>query len=263
MLIESKNEYIPSLTRLWNEVFGDSEEYIKLFFNKAYYDCEIFAHFDGDTIASAFYLLKCSIKYDGKVYNGRYLYAAATLPEYRGKGLMSELIREAVSYGKNKKLDFIALVPADDGLYDYYGRFGFCEAMYKYRLNINKSTATMRSFREISESDEFGKIRNTADCNMLVYNKIGSEYAFDCLRFIGTRVFAVSDNSFYAEGEELFCGGTDCVIDARMLINNLCSETEVFTNVSLENAEKIRNGMVYNFRNDVDFKDIYMNIALD
>lgn len=263
MLIESRNEYIPSLTELWHRVFGDSEEYIKLFFDKAYYDCECFAEIDGEKIISAFYLLKCCIKSDGNTYNGRYLYAAATLPEYRSKGTMSKLIRQAIIYCKSQDLDFIALVPADDGLYDYYSRFHFAEAMYKYRLKIDSPTSTMRSFGVINGADEFCKIRNTADCDMLVYNKIGTEYAFNCLRYSGTEIFALSDNAYYAVGEELFCGDNKDIGIAGTLINNLCGETEIFTNIALDGAEKIRNGMIYSFRNDVKFKDIYMNIALD
>ena len=122
MLIESKEKYIPSLLDLWKKVFGDSEEYIRLFFDKAYFDSECFAVIEEDKVISAFYLLKCSIKFNGEVYCGRYLYAAATLPDYRGKGLMSELINEALKYCESHNLDFIALVPADDGLYDYYDR---------------------------------------------------------------------------------------------------------------------------------------------
>ena len=38
---------------------------------------------------------------------------------------------------------------------------------------------------------------------------------------------------------------------------------KIYTNYPFKNAVKIRNGMIYNFRDDIEFKDIYMNIALD
>ncbi len=263
MLIESNVKYIPSLVDLWNKVFGDSEEYISLFFDKAYYDSECFAEITDGKIVSAFYLLKCTIKYEGKEYCGRYLYAAATLPEYRGKGIMSKLIKEAIIYGKSHNLDFIALVPADNGLYDYYGRFGFVDSMYKYEYSINKEFATMRAYREITDSDEFSKIRNSADCNMMIYNDICNEYAFRCLQFAGTRVFSLSENAYYIEGEELFCVDKDFNYVTDTLINNICGESVIYTNCNIDGAEKIRNGMIYNFNGDLKFKDIYMNIALD
>jgi GNAT superfamily N-acetyltransferase len=92
MLIQEKDKYISSLISLWHSVFGDETDYIKLFFKEAYFDSECFAEIIEDEPVSALYLLKCIIKCDGKIYRGRYLYAAATLPEYRGKGLMSKLM---------------------------------------------------------------------------------------------------------------------------------------------------------------------------
>ena len=260
MLIKSKEEYTSSLIRLWNRVFGDDEDYIKLFFKEAYYDCECFGEIVADEVVSAFYLLKSSIKSGGKVYKGRYLYAAATLPECRGKGLMAKLIGEAIAYAEDENLDFIALVPADDGLYDYYGRFGFKQAMYKYKYHTVNHTATMRAYREITDGKEFSEIRNSESRDMLIYNDVCNRYAFECLRFSSIRVFYLSDNAYYAEGEELFCSDKDMAMN---LINNLCGESVIYTNCDLDKAEKIRNGMIFAVKENVKLKDIYMNIALD
>ena len=260
MLIKEKDKYIPSLINLWHKVFGDETDYIKLFFKDAYFDSECFAEVVDDETVSAFYLLKCVIKCDGKIYRGRYLYAAATLSEYRGKGLMSKLINEALDYAEEEKLDFIALVPADDGLYNYYGRFGVKESMYKYKYPIKNDTATMRAYREITDSEEFCKIRNSVDCNMLSYNDICNKYAFECLSYSGTRVFYLSDNAYYAEGEELFCSDKESAMN---LINNLCGETVIYSNCPIENSEKVRNGMVYCLNDNLKNKEFYMNIALD
>lgn len=260
MLIETKDKYIDSLIKLWNKVFGDDEDYIKLFFKDAYYDCECFAEIYDDEVVSAFYLLKCIIKLDGKIYNGRYLYAAATLPEYRNKGLMGKLISEARDYFKTKNIDFVALVPANDGLYDYYGRFGFKEAMYKYKYQITHEASTMRAYREITDVKEFIKIRNSLNRDMLIYNDICNKYAFTCLRYWDTRTFYLNDSAYYIEGEELLCADRDVALS---LINNLSGESVVFTNCNIDSAEKIRNGMILSLKEDFNFKDIYMNIALD
>ena len=263
MLIKDKEKYIDSLITLWNRVFGDDEDYIKLFFKEVYFDGECFAETDGDKVVSAFYLLKCSIKCGGKIYFGRYLYAAATLPEYRGKGLMGRLIEEAENYVRAEKIDFIALVPANDSLYDYYGKFGFNESMYKYKLAINKETATLRAFREITDPEEFHGIRSSADCDMLVYNEVGNRYAFDCFKFMGSGIFSLDDRSYHIENEEFFSASDDFSDSADTLINNLIGERELFTNCALEGAEKIRNGMIFSSDEGFAFKDIYMNIALD
>ena len=260
MLIESKDKYVSTLTSLWNKVFDDSEDYIKLFFKEAYSDSHCFGKIVDDEVVSAFYLLKCIIKCGGKIYHGRYLYAAATLTEHRGRGLMSKLIKEAQDYAKKENLDFIALVPADDGLYGYYSGFDFIEAMYKFKLAIDNDTSTMRAYREIADGEEFCKIRSSAECDMLIYDDICNRYAFECMTFSGTRVFYLNDNSYYAEGEELLCCDEESAVN---LINNLSGESVIYTNCPLEKAEKIRNGMIYYLNDELKNKEIYMNIALD
>ena len=260
MLIKSDDKYIPSLVRLWQRVFGDSEEYIKLFFKEAYYDSECFAEIvDGEAV-SAFYLIKCHIRYAGKSYEGRYLYAAATLAQYRKNGLMSQLINEAKVYCKEKGIDFIALVPADDGLYSYYGRFGFSEAMYKYYFAINNQCVTLRAYREIDDADEFCRIRSSSE-GALFYDKKASDYAFECLRFSDNKIISVSDSSFYIDGEELFIG--EETASAENFLSSLGGERVIYSNRPLRDARRIRNGMLYCFNDELNNKEIYMNIALD
>lgn len=260
MLIKADKKYIPSLVKLWHNVFGDSEDYIRLFFKEAYYDGECFGEVIDGEVVSAFYLLKCSVRYAGKVYRGRYLYAAATVPEYRGKGLMSKLIREATAYCRQSGLDFIALVPAGDSLYDYYGRFGFCEAMYKFSFAINNEFVTLRAYREIDNPTEFYNIRSSAD-GLLFYDKAGSDYAFDCLNFSDNKVVSVSDDCFYIDGEELFVGSDES--SAQNFLNSLGGEKVIYSNKPLRNAEKVKNGMLYCFNDELKDKEFYMNIALD
>lgn len=260
MLIKSDKKYITSLIKLWNTVFGDSEEYIKLFFKEAYYDGECFGEIADGKVISAFYLLKCSVRYAGKTYEGRYLYAAATLPEYRGKGLMARLIGEAITYCKAAGLDFIALVPASDSLYDYYGRYGFVDAMHKYKFSINNEFVTLRAYREIEDAFEFYKIRSSAE-GVLFYDETASDYAYDCLNFSGNIITYIGEDSFYIDGEELFVGKNfDAAVN---FLSSLPGEKTIYSDKPLRNAEKLRNGMIYYFCDDLKNTDIYMNIALD
>ncbi len=260
MLIKSDEKHIPSLIKLWHEVFSDSEEYIKLFFKKAYFDGECFGEIVEGRVVSAFYLLRCSVRYAGKVYEGRYLYAAATLGQYRGKGLMSGLISEATAYCKNCGLSFIALVPASDSLYDYYSKFDFKEAMYKYRFVLSNDFVTLPLYREAENAHEFYKIRSSAE-STLVYGKIGCDYAFDCLDFLGKKVVLFGENSYYIDGEELFTG--DDKETAANFLSSLPGKRVIYSNKPLHSAEKVRNGMMYYFDSELKNKEIYMNIALD
>ena len=113
------------LQSLWETVFGDSRFVTDAFFAYAFDpDGCFYAERDGKAVA-ALYLLPV-LSGDTK---GFYLYAAATLPAYRGQGLMGSLIREALAYAE-KNAQFVYLCPAEDSLYAYYARFGFSQTLY-------------------------------------------------------------------------------------------------------------------------------------
>lgn len=103
---ENKNDII----KLWQEAFGDSEEDILFFINNVK-NAKCLAYYDNNSIASMLYLVDSS--------KGKYVYAACTLKEYRGKGYMSDLL----SYCKNQ-FDAVCLIPANEGLIEYYKNRG-------------------------------------------------------------------------------------------------------------------------------------------
>lgn len=261
MLINPDKKYIPSLTRLWANVFGDEEAYIGLFFKKAYFDSECFAEIRDGEIISALYLLKSHIRIGGKIYHGRYLYAAATDKDFRGRGIMTKLLHEAESYVRSIELDFIALVPAEDSLYDYYGRFGYKQLMYKYKIkSICPQSENVNSYKAVTKED-FYKYRSDNSCDMLFYNRTISAYAYDCLDYFDKRVAFLSDKSYYIDSQEIFCGDGDEKICTELLKS--ISTDIFFSNCDLSLGERVRNGMVLPINAQLENKEIYMNIALD
>lgn len=121
-----ENEEIRSqAVGLWKEAFGDSEEYIN-FFLDTHKGCTFVPLTDNGVLVSALYLI------DGTLcgVNGFYLFAAATFKEYRSKGYMARLLKLAEEKAKEKNKSFIALVPAEKSLFDYYSRFGYKTAFY-------------------------------------------------------------------------------------------------------------------------------------
>lgn len=109
---------------LWNEAFGDTEEEISLFLSIVNEENLITRVEDGRVVSQLFLL-------EGNVVDGKkstpayYLYAAATLKAYRGRGIMGELISEAVEKAKREGKGYILLLPGEEWLYSYYERFGF------------------------------------------------------------------------------------------------------------------------------------------
>lgn len=117
---------------LWKEAFGDSEEYIN-FFLGTHKGCTFVPLTDNGELVSALYLI------DGTLcgINGFYLFAAATFKEHRSKGYMARLLKLAEEKAKQKNKSFIALVPAEKSLFDYYSRFGYKTAFYAKKQSKN------------------------------------------------------------------------------------------------------------------------------
>ncbi len=111
---------------LYKKVFHeDSEDFAKTFTDK-YFDksCRVIEK-DGK-IVSMLYLLDCKV-FDGETtYSAFYLYAAATHPDYRNRGLMSKLISSVLKEDK-----VIVTKPANDELFSFYEKFGFTVCSYK------------------------------------------------------------------------------------------------------------------------------------
>jgi predicted acetyltransferase len=108
---DKAKEIIP----LWKEAFGDSEEDIKYFLENAKH-AKCLGYYDSDKLVSMLFLVNCEL-YN---YNAEYIYAACTKSEYKGRGYMSKLL----DYCK-KHYDFLCLIPANDGLINYYNPRGF------------------------------------------------------------------------------------------------------------------------------------------
>ena len=114
-----------SLKELWKTVFGDSDSLVDAFFNSAYKSAEVYGCKKDGKIVSAFYLIDAPMKRGAETLKAKYLYAAATLPEYRNCGIMGEMIEYALNNLKMCGYQAVYLYPADEHLYDYYHKFGF------------------------------------------------------------------------------------------------------------------------------------------
>ncbi len=127
---------IPELKKMWQDIFGDTEEYTELYFSYKFKEGNTFVIRVGDEIASALYVEYTDLYIDGKIYKGAYLCGIATLEKYRGRGFAGQLI----NYAKEsiEKVDIIYLIPANKSLFNFYKRFGFREFTFIDKVKILK-----------------------------------------------------------------------------------------------------------------------------
>lgn len=119
-----------SLKRLWKTVFGDPDSFIDCFFRTAFSPnrCKCIEE-TGEAIC-ALYWFDC--EYEGGEL--AYIYAVATHPEHRGKGLASHLMEETHAHLKDLGYAGAVLKPAK-GLFPFYERLGYTTSGYIRRFS--------------------------------------------------------------------------------------------------------------------------------
>lgn len=109
------------LQSLWQMTFLEDSQVIEDFFDNVFSSVVTPVIKVDNEIVSSLFLLDCSI---GE-YKGKCVYCAMTKYAYRGKGYMKKLLDFSYKYCKENTFDFLFLVPAENSLFDYYGKCGF------------------------------------------------------------------------------------------------------------------------------------------
>ncbi len=148
-----KNEQYEELRSLWKEAFGDTDEFLDGFFSRVFSKerCRCVTA-DGKAVA-ALHWLDC--EYRGKKV--AYLYAIATLKEYRGRGLCSVLMRDTHSYLSEKGYSLALLVPASRELFSFYEKLGY-GACTKVSEKTGYGSADVIGIERIDEA-RYGTLR--------------------------------------------------------------------------------------------------------
>ena len=116
----AKPQDYEDIAKVWRISFSDTDSYIKQFWDSMFKPENTIVYREQGVVVAMYFFLESQTVIKGRGYSTLYLYAAATLPKYRGRGYMAELIEKGVEVAKQRKVDFITLVPADDYLFDYY-----------------------------------------------------------------------------------------------------------------------------------------------
>lgn len=170
---------IPGLKEIWHISFGDSKEYIDMFMEHQFKNALTVVYEEDSKILSMFFLFRCDFSINEKTHPSFYLYAAATLPQYRGKGIMGKMLEFSKSYAAEKNFDFIILSPAEKSLYDYYSRFRF-KACFKSK-KITLALKSEDEYRADFSENDFEKMLTLR--NMAVKKSDGSLWDEEYFRY--------------------------------------------------------------------------------
>ena len=114
-------DQMPQLRNLWQEAFGDSEDYLDIFFTTGFAPSRCRCVTEAGQVAAVLYWLdmfcggqKCA-----------YIYAVATAKTHRGRGLCRMLMEDSHKVLRSRGYYGAVLSPSDAGLARMYGTMGY------------------------------------------------------------------------------------------------------------------------------------------
>ncbi|MBS5667600.1 MAG: GNAT family N-acetyltransferase [Firmicutes bacterium] len=140
------------LRTLWRLAFGDPEELIAGFFADGYSPRRCRCAAENGNVAAALYWFDAEFR--GQKF--AYLYAVATHPDFRNRGLCRTLMADTAACLTERGYDGALLMPQDSGLREMYGRMGFrdCCTVSEFACGAGEAVA----LRPVSRT-EFAALR--------------------------------------------------------------------------------------------------------
>lgn len=154
-----KYDNVDELKEIWRKCYDDPEEYIDFFMENMLNNIEeAVCVMDGKAVG-VIYLITCEVSDTGeKAY---YWYAGGVLPEYRNKGVFSDIVDGILDFTHNRGCkSFCYSMPE---LEKFYNSKGLTENYYKLNVVLKKSgrvDVNNIKRRELKKG-EYGTLRNT------------------------------------------------------------------------------------------------------
>lgn len=199
---------IPALRRLWKLAFGDSEAYMDNFFQTYYHPERMLVLEEEGEICSMTAWFDTSFVVPGRgEYRAAYLYAVATDPERRGRGLAARLLAGADQYFCSLSIPAVTTVPAEPSLHNFFGANGFreCFQLVQRELTPEELPAAPEKtgFQRLSPG-EYGRLREALleHTPHIAYPEDALAYQSGCCALSGGGLYGMYTDA----GPVILCG---------------------------------------------------------
>lgn len=137
---------------LWRLCFDDSEEFIDMYFRLRYNNEVNIAIESGKEVISALQMIPYPMTFCDKIIQTSYISGACTHPDYRGNGVMRELLSQAFARMAYNNIALSTLIPAEPWLSGYYASMGYAPVFCYSERKISGRNAPPVSGIIIKES---------------------------------------------------------------------------------------------------------------
>ena len=116
----SSDPRLPAMMRLWQDTFGDSDAFVRLFFTRVYRPQNALTLSRDGRLAAMLHIVPYRLRVGRRTLPAAYICGVSTRPEARGQGLMTALMRRALRTMHRRGFALTTLIPAEPWLFDVY-----------------------------------------------------------------------------------------------------------------------------------------------
>lgn len=157
----------PLVRNMWQTVFGDSDEYVNIYFSQKYKNENTLIYFVDDEAVASLQMWEYEFSFYGKTIPIYYLAGLATYEQHRRKGYMSALLQEAHSVMRERKIPLSILIPAEEWLFNFYEHFGYAQVFEKNSELIPLNKIVERSATLEKAFEMFDRVYNKTDFTII------------------------------------------------------------------------------------------------
>lgn len=214
-------EDVPAQRELWKLAFGDSDAYLDNFYHGCYRPERVVVLEEDGAVRSmtAWFDTLFAVPGQGE-YRAAYLYAVATHPACRGRGLAGRLLAGSDEYFRSLGIPAVTTVPAEPSLHDFFGANGFRECFTYSRAAPLPAEKLISPFGlEPVDARRYGELREAVlrDIPHIAYPPDALRYQEGCCRLSGGGLYLAET----ARGVALLCA--EGMEDGRMLVKELAA----------------------------------------
>jgi GNAT superfamily N-acetyltransferase len=115
--------------------FDEFEQYIEFYLANRFTPNNTLVYIEQGRAVASLTLLPTTVTTPARSFPAAYVYAVATLPEFRRRGIAGALLEYAAT--KVPALEALLLIPASEELGDYYAKFGYRYSVYRKEITVD------------------------------------------------------------------------------------------------------------------------------
>jgi ribosomal protein S18 acetylase RimI-like enzyme len=117
--------------------FYEDEIYARFYFTSRFMPDNTLVYVAQGRAVASLTLLPATIVTPSRSFPAAYVYAVATMPDFRRRGIAGALLEHAAAVLSARGVEALLLAPASDDLYDYYAKFGYKPCFYRKETEVD------------------------------------------------------------------------------------------------------------------------------